>query len=394
MKVIFLASVLWLTYVYVGYPLALALLALRHRVRPIISDEYLPSVSVLIAARNEEKDIGWKIAETLAWEYPHEKLNILVASDASDDSTDAIVHGIADRRVTFVRMERRGGKVRALNRLAELASGEVLFFTDANTHIESHALRLMTRHFVDSRVGCVTGGSRPIEERSNPAVSRGAYVYWEYESILKRLENNIGSVLVCDGAIFCMRASLFQPLCPELANDLESPMRVGRAGYWVIDEPSALAFERDTTSALEEFKRRRRMCAQGMLAMQRLRGAFRRPRGWQFASHKFLRWLSLVPMLMILVASAVLARQSIFFGLLLALQGLFFVFSAIGFGMTIAGRPVPHVLAVPFYAVLGVVGAMVGVVESLLRRRFDIWEIPTLSRGPASVSSPTHREVI
>ena len=163
-------------------------------------------ISVLIAARNEEKDIGWKISETLGWDYPPEKLEILVASDASDDSTDEIVRSMSDPRVTFVRMKRRGGKVRALNKLAELARGEILFFTDANAHIGPQALRLMVRHFADHRVGCVTGDSRSIKERDRPAVSTGASVYWGYESAVKRLENRIGSVLVCDGAIFCIRA--------------------------------------------------------------------------------------------------------------------------------------------------------------------------------------------
>ena len=99
-----------------------------------------------------------------------------MASDASDDSTDEIVKSMSDPRVTLVRMEKRGGKVRALNRMAQLARGEILFFTDANAHIGAQALRLMVRHFADGRVGCVTGDSRPIKERDRPAVSSGASV--------------------------------------------------------------------------------------------------------------------------------------------------------------------------------------------------------------------------
>jgi poly-beta-1,6-N-acetyl-D-glucosamine synthase len=388
MSEIFLIGIGSLIYVYAGYLVILALVSVRRRVRPLISERYEPLVSVLIAARNEEKDIGWKIAETLEWDYPPERLDILVASDASDDSTDKIVNSLSSPRLTLVRMHERGGKVRALNRLAELARGEILFFTDANAHIGPEALRLMVRHFADERVGCVTGDSRPIRERDNPAVSSGASVYWGYESALKRIENRIGSVLVCDGAIFCARAPLFHRLDPNLANDLETPMRIGAAGYWITHEPAALVFERDTTSPFEEFKRRRRMCAQGMLAMMTMPGALRGLRGWQFLSHKFLRWTSFIPMLMVFVSSATLARNSFFFASLLALQAIFYGLAAVGLASAIADRPVARPIAVPFYVVLGVAGALVGVIDSLQGKRFDIWDIPSLSRGPVGATSP------
>jgi cellulose synthase/poly-beta-1,6-N-acetylglucosamine synthase-like glycosyltransferase len=387
MKAVFLIGVLWMAYVYAGYPLLLVLISYWKRARPIASNQHLPSVSVLLAARNEEKDIGWKIAETLAWDYPSDKLELLVASDASEDSTDEIVRSFADPRVVLVRMERRGGKARALNRLAELARGEVLFFTDANCHIGARALRLMVRHFADPRVGSVTGNTRFTEEAEKAVVTSGGGSYLGYETILKRLENRIGSVLVCDGAIFCLRSALFQRLDPSLANDLELPMRVGAAGYWVLHDPQAIVLERGTSSPLEEFQRLRRMCAQGVLAMFKLRDVFFGLRGWQFISHKFLRWTSLIPMLMVLVSSAILASHSPFFSSLLILQGTFYGLAAIGLQRARANRPVTTLTAIPFYVVLGVVGALVGVVDSLRGKRFDVWEIPSTSRGPVEATS-------
>jgi cellulose synthase/poly-beta-1,6-N-acetylglucosamine synthase-like glycosyltransferase len=380
----FFIGLAWLTYVYVGYPVVLFAIAFWKRIYPQISTEYRPSVSVLIAARNEEQDIGWKIEETLNWDYPSDRLEILVGSDASDDATDEIVQLYAGRGVKLVRMSRRGGKARALNELAQLAGGKVLFFTDANAHIQPHTLRLMVRHLVDPRVGCVTGDSRSIEEATSAALSRGANVYWGYESFLRHLENSIGSVLVCDGAIFCIRASLFEQLCPDLANDLESPMRIGALGHWIIHESRALVFEYETNSALEEFRRRRRICAQGMLAMFRLPETLSGLRGWQFVSHKCLRWLSLLPLMTLLAASISLASRSLPFRLLLGLQGLFYALAIIGFVITVARRSVPRLFAVPFYIILGLFGALVGVVEALLGKRFDIWEIPVYSRGEIS----------
>jgi len=382
MRIVFDLALIWLVYVYAGYPIALAITALWWRVRPRSPNrEILPSVSVLIAARNEEKDIRWKISETLAWDYPPDKLKLLIASDASDDNTDEIVRRLAGPRLTFIRMERRSGKVRALNRLAEITTSDLLFFTDANAHIPPHALRLMVRHFADPRVGCVTGDSRSVARGEEQALASTVGLYRRYESMLRRLESRIGSVLVCDGAIFCMRSSLFHRLCPDFANDLETPMRAAAEGYYIIYEPRAVVLERDTSSPLEEFKRQRRMCAQGMAAMLNLRGTFGGIRGWQFVSHKLLRWLSVIPMIALLGSSAVLARDSAFLDTALIGQIVFYAVAAVGLLQSARGRPVARPLSIPFYIMLGLIAAQVGVLDALSGKRFDVWEIPASSRG-------------
>ena len=132
MELLFIVGLSWLVYIYAGYPLFLGLIGLWRRARPLRLERELPSVSVLIAARNEAKDIGWKISETLAWNYPAEQLDILVASDASDDSTDEIVSHLAGPRVTFVRMERRGAKIAHLIR-SRLALEETSSFSPMQT---------------------------------------------------------------------------------------------------------------------------------------------------------------------------------------------------------------------------------------------------------------------
>lgn len=375
-----LSGMLWLGYVFAGYPVLLVILGRVRRARPVIREDVFPFVSVLISARNEEKDIGWKIAETLNWDYPADCLEVLVASDASEDATDAIIKRIQDPRVTLVRMERRCGKNRALNRLAGQARGELLFFTDANAHIGAQCLKKMVRHFTDPHVGCVTGDSYSIEDPEKATIGRGASVYWGYESVLKRLESAVGSVLVCDGAIFCIRRGLFHPLYPELANDLELPLRIAHAGYWVLHEPQGQVFERDTSSPTQEYARRRRICAQGTLAVWKLRQTLRGLRAWQFFSHKILRWLTLIPLGLIFASSIVLARSWLF-GSLLALQAGFYFAAFLGWVLTRWSRGTGRALAVPLYVVLGGFGALVGVYDACHGRIFDVWEIPTLSRG-------------
>lgn len=379
MRALFLLGVVWLAYVYVGYPILLAIIGMLRRVQPRFREDYLPKVSVLIAARNEEKDIEWKIRETLGWDYPADRLEVLVASDASDDLTDEIIRSLEDSRVTLVRMEERRGKNLALNRLAPLADGELLFFTDANAHIEPHALRRVTRHFADERVGCVTGQAYPLRDEHDSGLSRGAKVYWSYEALVKRLENRIGSILVCEGPVFCVRRSLFTPLSPDLANDLELPWRIGKLGFWIHYEPAALASEYETSAPREEFARRRRICAQGILAAQRLGRTLSPLRGWQFVSRKFLRWFTLIPLLLLLVSSAALSFQP-FYRAALAFQLAFYVLAGFGWFQTAIGKQTRGPVSVPYYTVLVCVAGLIGTVETCLGRRFATWEIPKMSR--------------
>ncbi len=370
----------WLLYQFIGYPALLRCFGRSRRLRPVVGDEHCPRISVLIAARNEEKDIAWKLRETMNWDYPADRLQVLVASDASTDRTDEIVKSIEDSRVQLIRMEPRGGKVRALNRLVESSSGEILFFTDANSHIAPSCLRRMVRHFADEKVGCVTGRTCCVTTTSTSAVESGSSVYWDYESLVNRLESQLGAVLACDGAIHCARRSLYTPLSPELANDLELPIRIRGRGYLNVFEPDAIAGEKDTSSPSEEFARRKRICGQGARAMWKLRSELTVLTAWQFVSRKLLRWLTLIPLLMLLAASTLASSNPVFM-LLLWAQLFFYATALAALLMTMTGRPVGRIAAVPFYVLLGAAGAFLGVVETCLGRRFDIWEIPTLSRG-------------
>lgn len=376
MAVLFWIGVAWFAYVWIGYPLVLAALSLVRRVRPTIDDAYEPAVSVLFAARNEEKDIGWKIRQTLNWSYPPDKLQVLVASDASDDGTDDIVRGIDDPRVVFVRMEQRSGKNAALNKLVPLATGDVLFFTDANSEIAPDCVRRMVRHFADERVGCVTGEMHYIKEGRRSAVASGARTYWRYEYLMKQLESAIGSVLVCVGSIFCIRRSLYKPLQPALANDLETPMTIGHAGHWVRYEPTARSVERATTSPREEAMRRLRICGRGFIGMWRLRRMMKGLRGWQFVSRKLMRWLTLIPLLMIFVATIFLSADP-FFAALLVAELAFIALAAVGAVLALTRNGGMKLFSIPFYFLLVGASGLYGIVSVLFGKRFETWETST-----------------
>jgi cellulose synthase/poly-beta-1,6-N-acetylglucosamine synthase-like glycosyltransferase len=379
--VAFAVGVLWLFYVYAGYPLALAALGRIRRFIPESDERISPRISVLMSARNEEKDIEWKVRETLEWDYPPERLEMLVASDASTDRTDAILSSIADSRLRWLRLERRTGKNGALNQLAQLATGDFLFFTDANSHIAADGLKKIVRHFADARVGCVTGWERTMtDDAAEHAGASGGGAYLRYESMINRLESQLGSVLVCDGSIFCIRRELFSAVQPDLANDLELPLRIGSAGYKLLYEPEVCSMEKATDSPLQEFTRRRRICGQGLLGMWRLRACLHGMRLWQFVSRKLLRWFSLVALAFI-AAGTVMLSTSPEFRALLVLQLLFSTMATFGWLQAWRKQPVSRVFALPFYFMLANVAAFTGVLETCFGRRFATWEIPSLSRG-------------
>lgn len=380
MVILFWVGVAWLVYVYIGYPFAIWLFGFVRRFRPAIREDFLPTVSILISARNEEKDIGWKVRETLDWDYPHAQLRVLVASDASEDRTDEILKGILDPRFTYIRIEPRSGKNAALNRLASLTATDLLFFTDANSHIDSACLRRMVRYFADPRVGCVTGFEESVPESETTVIGAGTNTYLDYEPFLNRLECRVGSVLVCDGSIFCIRRSLFVPLRPELANDLELPIHIGHAGFRLLCEPTARSREHSTCSPREEFARRRRICSQGILGMWELRKSIDGIRLWQFLSRKAMRWLTFVPLLMVFTASAYLSVRPIF-AAALGLEVSLLTLATIGWSFALIGHSGGRLVSLPFYFMLSTIGAMTGVIETCLGRRFHVWQSPSLTRG-------------
>jgi biofilm PGA synthesis N-glycosyltransferase PgaC len=377
---LFWQSVVWLGYVYLGYPAFLWVIGVFRPFHPHDSDSYLPQVSVLISARNEQNDIGWKIAETLAWDYPREQLELHVASDASDDGTDEILANVTDSRFQALRLEKRSGKNEALNRLNELAQGELLFFTDANSHIEPDCLRKLVRYFVDPRVGCVTGTECTIREGQDLVVTSGTRAFLGYEALVNVLESRLGSVLVCDGSIFCIRKSLFRTLQPDLANDFELPIHIGSSGSAILFEPSAISYEKATSDAREEFRRKRRIVCQGVTGCRRARSDLHGLRWWQFVSRKVLRWLGALPLGLSLFGSALLVSKP-FYAAAFGLQLLFYVLTILGWLLAAGKRQGSRATTFPFYFVMVNLAALSGVLDAMFGKQFSVWESPAHSRG-------------
>ena len=213
MRALFWISMALVVYTYAGYPLVLLLLG-RRRSPAVAPSELAPRVTVVIAARNEADKIRRKIEHTLALDYPADRLEILVASDASDDGTDAIVEEYADRRVRLVRAPQRNGKEHAQSLAIAVARGDVLVFTDAATLLEPLALRSLVRNFDDPTVGAVSTEDCLVDAAGNPT---GEGLYVKYEMLVRRLESRFHSLVGLSGSCFAMRRALCQPWPTHLA---------------------------------------------------------------------------------------------------------------------------------------------------------------------------------
>ncbi len=315
--------------------------------------EALPSVSIVVAAYNEERAIKERVLNCLALDYPEDKLEVVIASDGSTDRTNTIVESMLSSRVKLLPFTERRGKVNALNAAVPHCLHEILIFSDATSHFESALAKKLVRHFGSKKVGCVCGNVVFTNAAgSNTGELEG--VYWKLETYLRNREGERGCTLGATGAAFAMRKSLWKP-CPAnaLVEDLVMPMKILEQGYRVNFEPEAIAQETAAEKIDEEFERRRRIGAGAIQSLFLLLPMLNPLRGFPafaFLSHKVLRWI--MPLLMItgLLSHAGLSTNSEFYRLLLVPHIGFYSLAFLGL---LVGRKnrVYRVLSLPYYFV-------------------------------------------
>jgi len=308
-------------------PLIYALSRCRGPVRP---GSALPSVTLVISAYNEAEVIGEKLDNAMCLEYPQDRLEVIVISDASSDETDAIVRRYADRNVRLCRQEQRLGKSAGLSQFCPDARGEILVFTDANSIFRPDALAKLVRHFDDPNVG-YTVGCQLYDNVDQGASAESESFYWGLELRLKAWESRLCSVVGADGAIYALRKELFEPLAPEDINDFLLPLKVVVKGYRGLFDPEAICYERAAPHFHGEFRRKYRIVNRSLRAATKVLGAFNPFRvGWfalELICHKLLRWLGPVFLVVMLASSVGLAMAELrspdgfgIFGVLLVLQ--------------------------------------------------------------------------
>lgn len=376
LKAIFWVSVLLLAYNYVVYPLVIYVLSRvfgRRDVPADPADESLPSVSLLIAAHNEEDVISERIQNSLALDYPRDRLEIVIASDGSTDGTNEIVEQFADRGVTLIAFAQNRGKSTVLNDSIKRVRGEIVMLSDANTMMDRHAVRRLARWFQDPAIGAVCGKLELYDAQG----SRNADgFYWKYENLMKRCEGYLGGVLGANGAIYAIRSSVYQPIPSDtLVDDFTIPLLARlRTGCGIAYDRDAIAFEETAPDIHAEFRRRARIGAGGFQALARLWPLMHPRFGWTaftFFSHKVLRWLSPFFLVAILLSNILLAYNPLY-GLLLAAQVVFYAMALVGNRWSLPGK-VGRVLRLPTLFTAVNAALAVGFGRWLLHQQTGTW---------------------
>jgi cellulose synthase/poly-beta-1,6-N-acetylglucosamine synthase-like glycosyltransferase len=315
-------------YPYAIYPVLVAVLGrLTHRVVRQ-DDRYLPHVTVITAAFNEQAHIEATVLNKLSQDYPADKLDVIVVSDASSDATDDIVRRIAtrDARVQLLRNETRAGKTSGLNLAIPRARGEIVVFADANSIYRPDAIRKLVRNFADERVGYVTGRMLYVNADGS-LVGDGCSAYMRYENALRAAETRLGSIVGVDGGVDAIRRSLYRPMRPDQLPDFVSPLAVAEQGYRVVYEPEAVLTEETLSAQSQEYRMRVRVALRAFWALWDKR-ALLSPWGfglyaWQLWSHKLLRYLSFFPLVAAVGLNWVLLPRGGIYALGVAAQILF-----------------------------------------------------------------------
>lgn len=280
-------------------------------------------MTILIAAYNEEKCIAATLNNKLSLVYPQNKLEIIVISDESDDKTDDIVMSFAHRGVKLLRQSPRAGKSSALNLAVPHSNGEIIVFSDANSIYSHDALKKLVRNFADTEVGYLTGKMIYINP-DGTTIGDGCSAYMKYENRLRAIETDLGSIVGVDGGIDAMPKKLYTPLRPDQLPDFVQPLMVVEQGYRVVYEPEAFLKEDSLKDSSDEYRMRVRVTLRALWALKDMRqllfGAGGVLFAWQLWSHKALRYSCFVFLIAALAANVLLARDVVFYRLLLFLQ--------------------------------------------------------------------------
>jgi cellulose synthase/poly-beta-1,6-N-acetylglucosamine synthase-like glycosyltransferase len=328
MKLLFWLCLALIAYAYFGYALWLWLYA-RLRRRPILRGRITPSVSIIIAARNEEASLPAKLENLRFLDYPQEQLQIIVASDGSTDGTANILRDQANHIVPVI-LEQSNGKACALNEAVKFAMGDILVFLDARQAIDANAVSELVACFADPEVGAVSG-ELLLETAPGLPSANALGIYWKIEKTVRKLESASGSVVGVTGAIYAIRRECYAEI-PRgtLLDDVFVPMNVARMGKRVLFQPSAIARDRLFSEKGKEFSRKVRTLT-GNYQLLRLAPWLLSPANpllFRFVSHKLLRLL--VPLLLVLMLVASAMSKGPFFGAVFWLQMLFYILAILG----------------------------------------------------------------
>jgi cellulose synthase/poly-beta-1,6-N-acetylglucosamine synthase-like glycosyltransferase len=376
-------------YSYAVYPALLWLLARRRTIAMVAGDAgYQPFISVVVPAYNEERQIGGAIEALLAQDYPHDKMQILILSDASSDATDRVVSSYADRGVELMRMPKRSGKTAMENAACRFLRGDVVVNSDASIRLHPNATRKLIEQLSDPSIGVASGRDVSVSLGSQQANATEAG-YVNYEMRLRALETRAGGIVGASGCCYAIRTDLHRlPIPPDLSRDFSAALTARAHGFRAVSVDEAIAFVPRTPTLRREYARKVRTIARGMETLLGVAhmldpmryGAF----SWRLISHKVCRWLVPLAGVPALIGLVYLARTHLWAAVGLAGVVLVGLVATVGALWPIS-RPMPRLLSFVSFAV----AANIAVIHAVCRLAYagddKIWE-PT--RREAIVAAP------
>ncbi len=386
LKIIFWLCLTIVFYTYIGYGLVLYLLVALKRLlkgrkqTPVVTDDELPQITLMICAYNEEDIIREKMKNIRQLDYPREKLCIMWVTDGSNDHSNELLSEYPE--VTLVYSPERRGKAAAIQHGLSENKSPFVVFTDANTMLNTSSIRTIAQLFLDNKVGCVSGEKRVAARVEGETAAEGEGLYWKYESTLKRWDSELYSAMGAAGELFAIRMSIYREAPSNaLLDDFMMSMLILKDGYRIAYTSEAYATEYGSADMAEESKRKRRIAAGGLQSSWWLRGLMNPLShpiiAFQFISHRVLRW-SITPfcMLALLLTNmmlTVLTTDCIFY-IIMALQALFYA-AAIG-GWLVAKQGLRNIklLHVPYYFLFMNINVFRGIAYLRTHRHSGTWE--------------------
>jgi cellulose synthase/poly-beta-1,6-N-acetylglucosamine synthase-like glycosyltransferase len=383
-----LVSMFLILYVYIGYPVCLWCLNKATKNRNVNLDEnFLPSVTLMISCYNEIDVVEEKIRNSLALDYPKDQLSIIVISDGSDDGTDEVALSFQAQRVSLVRQDGRLGKTSAINLAMQECTSDIVVFSDANAMYKTDAIKKLTRNFNDVSVGYVVGAALYTNGQENSAAA-SENLYWMYEIALKTMESNVHSVVGGDGAIYAIRRDLFKKMDAKDINDFVNPLQIIEQGYRGVFDKEAICTEETAGDFSKEYKRKQRIVNRsfrGLLKVKSVLNPFKFGFfSFQVISHKLLRWLQPIFILLFATGSILLALKEYSVFSNVSQVGILFLWLAqIGY-LKSRQQYISKIFFIPYYFVMVNYYSLLGVVSALMGNIQVIWSTPRTDNNVVS----------
>jgi biofilm PGA synthesis N-glycosyltransferase PgaC len=374
LQTIFWFCALALIYTYVGYPIGIWIWA-RIRPRRAVTGPYEPMLSVVLVAHDEANRVQQRLENLLDFDYPRDRVEVLIASDGSTDATVELARQYPEPQVRVFDFRARRGKSAVLNDVIAQARGEIVVLTDARQYFEPSTLRALAVRFADPRVGAVSGELILLDSAGTSEVG-GVDFYWRYEKFIRRHESLIDSTIGTTGAVYAIRHSLFKPIpAAIILDDVLIPMQIASMGYRVLFEPHARAYDRTSATAQREFVRKLRTIAgnfQLFFHERWLLNPFTNRLWLQTVSHKVSRLLSPVFLFAAFVDNCLLIHES-WYGGLFALQVSFYIAAFLG-RLTRGSMQRPFFLNIPYAFCLLNWATVIAFVQFLEGRQRVTWK--------------------